>query len=254
MDAVVGAARWYTVGWSRRATGEEARHVPRLLLVEDDAVLAEALSRTLRGLGHEVSVAESGERALELLARRAPVDVVLLDVMLPGVDGFEVCRRVRATDTVPVILLTARGDPVDVVVGLECGADDYVVKPVEPRVLDARVKAVLRRAAPVRPPRRDVHVIGELELDVAALAVTRAGVEVSLTSTEMRLLIEFAEHPGQVLSRQTLLKRVWDYGFSGDSRLVDAAVARLRAKIEPDPANPTVLRTVRGFGYRLVVP
>jgi DNA-binding response OmpR family regulator len=229
--------------------------VPRLLLVEDDATLAEALSRALRGLGHEVEVAATGERALEVLAdRRTSADLVLLDVMLPGVDGFEVCRRIRARDTVPVILLTARGDAVDVVVGLEGGADDYVVKPVEPRVLDARVKAILRRAVPAEPPKPHVHTIGDLVLDTAALAVTRNGRELSLTSTEIRLLIEFVEHAGQVLSRQALLKRVWDYGFAGDSRLVDAAVARLRAKIEPEPANPVLLRTVRGFGYRLVKP
>lgn len=227
----------------------------RLLLVEDDAMLAEALSRALRGLGHDVAVAATGEQALDALAlRRAHPDLVLLDVMLPGLDGFEVCRRIRADDTVPVILLTARGDAVDVVVGLECGADDYVVKPVEPRVLDARVKAILRRAVPVLPPKPHVHVIGDLELDTSAMVVTRNGAELNLTSTELRLLIEFAEHAGQVLSRQTLLKRVWDYGFAGDSRLVDAAVARLRAKIEPEPANPVLLRTVRGFGYRLVKP
>jgi DNA-binding response OmpR family regulator len=226
-----------------------------LLLVEDDATLAEALSRALRGLGHEVAVAGTGERALAALGdRRTSTDLVLLDVMLPGVDGFEVCRRIRATDTVPVILLTARGDAVDVVVGLECGADDYVVKPVEPRVLDARVKAILRRAAPAQPPKQHVHTVGDLELDTVAMVVTRGGVELNLTSTEIRLLIEFVEHAGQVLSRQTLLKRVWDYGFAGDSRLVDAAVARLRAKIEPEPANPVLLRTVRGFGYRLVKP
>ncbi len=227
----------------------------RLLLVEDDAVLAEALSRALRGLGHDVTVAATGELALaSLLDRRVPTDLVLLDVMLPGVDGFEVCRRIRAADTVPVILLTARGDAVDIVVGLECGADDYVVKPVEPRVLDARVKAILRRAVPARPPKQNVHTVGDLELDTVAMVVSRNGVELNLTSTEIRLLIEFVEHAGQVLSRQTLLRRVWDYGFAGDSRLVDAAVARLRAKIEPEPANPTLLRTVRGFGYRLVKP
>ncbi|MFE2757623.1 response regulator [Actinosynnema sp. NPDC059335] len=227
----------------------------RLLLVEDDAMLAEALSRALRGLGHDVAVAATGEQALDALARRrADTDLVLLDVMLPGVDGFEVCRRIRADDTVPVILLTARGDAVDVVVGLECGADDYVVKPVEPRVLDARVKAILRRAVPALPPKSHVYLIGDLRLDVAAMVVTRNGEELNLTSTELRLLAEFAEHAGQVLSRQTLLKRVWDYGFAGDSRLVDAAVARLRAKIEREPANPVLLRTVRGFGYRLVKP
>jgi DNA-binding response OmpR family regulator len=224
--------------------------VSRLLLVEDDAVLAEALSRALRGFGHEVEATATGEHAIEsLFARREPADLVLLDVMLPGIDGFEVCRRIRARDTVPVILLTARGDPMDVVVGLECGADDYVVKPAEPRVLDARVKTILRRAAPAR---RATRRIGDLEIDSTALVVTKGGTELVLTATELRLLLEFADHPGQVLSRQTLLQRVWDYGYTGDSRLVDAAVSRLRAKIEPDPANPTVLRTVRGLGYRLV--
>ncbi|AHH99237.1 response regulator transcription factor [Kutzneria viridogrisea] len=229
--------------------------MPRLLLVEDDAVLAEALSRALRGLGHEVDVAATGEQALACLYdRRTPADLVLLDVMLPGIDGFEVCRRIRARDTVPVILLTARGDAVDIVVGLECGADDYVVKPAEPRVLDARVKTVLRRATPVRAPQSSVHTFGDLRVDSAAMVVTRGGSELHLTSTELRLLVEFAEHAGQVLSRQTLLRSVWDYGYAGDSRLVDAAVSRLRAKIEPDPGNPTLLRTARGLGYRLVKP
>ncbi|GAA4533836.1 response regulator transcription factor [Amycolatopsis samaneae] len=229
--------------------------MPRLLLVEDDAVLAETLSRALRGLGHEVDVAVTGEQALETLAeRRAALDLVLLDVMLPGIDGFEVCRRIRATDTIPVVLLTARGDPVDMVVGLEGGADDYVVKPAEPRVLDARVKTILRRAHAVPAPAPAKHVFGELVIDGDAMLVTKGGTELHLTSTELRLLLEFAEHAGQVLSRQTLLKRVWDYGFTGDSRLVDAAVARLRSKIEPDTGNPTLLRTVRGLGYRLVKP
>jgi DNA-binding response OmpR family regulator len=228
--------------------------VPRLLLVEDDAVLAETLSRALRALGYEIEVASTGEHALEaLFGRHAPVDLVLLDVMLPGIDGFEVCRRIRARDTIPVILLTARGDPVDMVVGLEGGADDYVVKPAEPRVLDARVKTILRRVTSAQP-RRAVLSLGDLEIDSAAMVVTRGGVEVHLTSTELRLLIEFADHPGQVLTRQDLLRRVWDYGYAGDSRLVDAAVARLRAKIEPDPGNPTLLRTIRGLGYRLVKP
>ncbi|WP_390623980.1 winged helix-turn-helix domain-containing protein [Fodinicola feengrottensis] len=150
-------------------------------------------------------------------------------------------------------MLTARGDAmdVDVVVGLECGADDYVVKPVEPRVLDARVKTILRRTTPAQ---RTTRRIGDLEIDSTALVVTKGGTELVLTATELRLLVEFADHTGQVLSRQTLLQRVWDYGYTGDTRLVDAAVSRLRAKIEPDPGNPTVLRTVRGLGYRLVTP
>ncbi|GAA1657803.1 response regulator transcription factor [Fodinicola feengrottensis] len=215
-------------------------------------MLAETLSRALRGFGHEVVVTPSGEQALEsLFERREPAEVVLLDVMLPGIDGFEVCRRIRAADALPVILLTARGDAMDVVVGLECGADDYVVKPVEPRVLDARVKTILRRTTPAQ---RTTRRIGDLEIDSTALVVTKGGTELVLTATELRLLVEFADHTGQVLSRQTLLQRVWDYGYTGDTRLVDAAVSRLRAKIEPDPGNPTVLRTVRGLGYRLVTP
>ncbi|MDQ0378162.1 response regulator transcription factor [Amycolatopsis thermophila] len=223
-----------------------------LLLVEDDDALAEAISLALGGLGHDVALAGSGERALsELFDGSGGVDVVLLDVMLPGIDGFEVCRRIRARSLVPVILLTARGDPVDVVVGLEGGADDYVVKPVEPRVLDARMKAVLRRGAPPADPL--VH-LGHLELDTAGMTVRADGEDLHLTATEWKLLMEFANHPGQVLSRQMLLKRVWDYGYVGDSRIVDAAVARLRAKIEKDPGRPELLRTVRGIGYRLIRP
>jgi DNA-binding response OmpR family regulator len=231
----------------------------RLLLVEDDEALAEALSLALGGLGHDVTVAITGEAALDVLFEKLyPVDLVLLDVMLPGIDGFEVCRRIRVKSMIPLILLTARGDPVDVVVGLEGGADDYVVKPTEPRIIDARVKTILRRSAagtedaPGQPT--SVIRIGALMIDAAAMIVTSAGEEVNLTSTELKLLLEFAAHPGQVLSRQVLLKRVWDYGYVGDSRIVDAAVARLRAKIEDDPGNPGLLRTVRGLGYRLVRP
>ncbi len=225
------------------------------MLIEDDEALAEALSLALRGLGHEVRCADTGERALGVLfGEGADVDVVLLDVMLPGIDGFEVCRRIRARSMMAVILLTARGDAVDVVVGLECGADDYVVKPTEPRILDARMKAILRRSAPIPTPSDPVLRLGDLHIDGEAMTVTRAGSELNLTATELRLLLEFAAHPGQILSRQVLLKRVWDYGYVGDSRIVDAAVARLRAKVEPDPANPALLRTVRSMGYRLVKP
>jgi DNA-binding response OmpR family regulator len=225
--------------------------VPRLLLVEDDEPLAEALSLALRALGHDVVHAPTGERALDALNQAKP-DFVLLDVMLPGIDGFEVCRRIRARSRLPIVLLTARGDPIDVVAGLECGADDYVVKPAEPRVLDARIKAIGRRAAPRTVPASAPLRAGNLEIDAAAMTVTREGEELPLTATEIRLLVEFAEHPNQVLSRQVLLKRVWDYGYVGDSRIVDAAIARLRAKIEADPANPALLRTVRGLGYRFV--
>jgi DNA-binding response OmpR family regulator len=223
----------------------------RLLLVEDDAAVAEALQLALSGLGHELVLAGSGETAVDLALGDEPVDLVLLDVMLPGIDGFEACRRISAASTTPIILLTARGDAVDTIVGLECGADDYIVKPAEPRLIDARVKAVLRRSSrrPAEPARR--HVLGRVELDETAMVVTRDGAELSLTPTELRLLVEFARHPGQVLTRQVLLDRVWEYGYLGDSRLVDACVQRLRAKVEADPANPTLIRTVRGVGYRL---
>ncbi|MEV7099696.1 response regulator transcription factor [Amycolatopsis sp. NPDC051045] len=227
--------------------------MPRLLLVEDDRALAEALTLALAALGHDVVVAPTGERALEaLFTDRLECGFVLLDVMLPGMDGFEVCRRIRARSRLPLILLTARGDPIDVVAGLECGADDYVVKPAEPRVLDARIKAVGRRAVTASGTSAGVLRVANLEIDTGAMSVTRDGGELALTATEIRLLVEFAEHPNQALSRQALLKRVWDYGYVGDSRIVDAAVARLRAKIEDDPANPVLLRTVRGLGYRLV--
>ena len=224
--------------------------MPRLLLVEDDDALAEAFSLALGGLGHDVERAGSGEIALDT---GLDFDLVLLDVMLPGMDGFEVCRRIRGRSVVPVILLTARGDAVDVVVGLECGADDYVVKPAEPRVVDARIKAILRRVTPEPHRDRTVH-IGHLTVDTRAMTVTAGGDELHLTATELKLLLEFVSHPAQVLSRQTLLKRVWDYGYVGDSRIVDAAIARLRAKIEPDPAHPVLLKTVRGLGYRLTKP
>ncbi|MDP9021038.1 MAG: response regulator transcription factor, partial [Actinomycetota bacterium] len=182
--------------------------------------------------------------------RRVPPDLVLLDVMLPGTDGLEVCRTIRADDDVPIIMLTARADPIDVVLGLESGADDYVTKPFETRVLLARVKAVLRRHE--RRPEDRALCHGDLVIDSVAMAVTKAGVEVRLTATELRLLVELAAHPGQVLSRAVLLDRVWDYSYLGDSRLVDVCVQRLRAKVEDDPGHPRLIETVRGLGYKLV--
>ena len=225
----------------------------QLLVVEDDAAVAEALSLALTGLGHSVHTAATGEDGLALVQDRR-VDLAIVDVMLPGIDGFEVCRRLAGADATPVVLLTARSDPIDVVVGLECGADDYVTKPVEPRVLDARIKAVLRRATARPAEAQAVFTIGSLTVDEAAMTVHRDGTELHLTPTELRLLLELVHHAGQVLSRRTLLERVWDYGYLGDSRLVDACVQRLRAKIEDEPANPTLIKTVRGVGYRLVLP
>lgn len=219
-----------------------------LLLVEDDPGVAEALRLALTSLGHRVEVAPDGSAGLAALEQQ-PFDVMLLDVMLPGMDGFEVARQVRAGSLLPIIMLTARSDPIDIVAGLECGADDYVTKPVEPRVLDARVKAVLRRAAPTGPV--SVLLFGSLAIDTAAMTVARDGEPVALTPTELRLLLDLAEHAGQVLSRHQLLQRVWGYGYAGDSRLVDAVVQRLRAKVEPEPSNPSLIRTVRGIGYRM---
>jgi len=225
----------------------------QLLVVEDDAAVAEALSLALTGLGHSVRTAATGADGLALAQERR-VDLAIVDVMLPGIDGFEVCRRLAGADAMPVVLLTARSDPIDVVVGLECGADDYVTKPVEPRVLDARIKAVLRRATARPAEAQAVFAIGSLTLDEAAMTVHRDGTELHLAPTELRLLLELVHHAGQVLSRRVLLERVWDYGYLGDSRLVDACVQRLRAKIEDEPANPALIKTVRGVGYRLVLP
>ena len=222
-----------------------------LLLVEDDPGVAEAPRLALVSLGHRVELAETGEAALDAVGQR-DFDVMLLDVMMPGIDGFETARRVRLGSLLPIIMLTARSDPIDIVAGLECGADDYVTKPVEPRVLDARIKAVLRRAAPAGSEGQ--LRFGELVIDPAAMTVTRAGEPVSLTPTELRLLLELAEHAGQVLSRHQLLQRVWDYGYSGDSRLVDAVVQRLRGKVEARPSEPELIKTVRGIGYRLDRP
>ncbi|WP_103352391.1 response regulator transcription factor [Amycolatopsis sp. CA-128772] len=222
-----------------------------VLVVEDDAAVREGLQLALRRQGHVVHTAESGELGVEALVQHRP-DLVVLDLMLPGMDGFETCRRMRASGPVPIIMLTARSDDFDVVAGLEAGADDYVAKPVEPRVLDARIRAVLRRAVSERPgePAAAAERHGDLVIDRAALEVTKHGTPVSLTPTELKLLLELSRTPGQVFSRQQILSAVWDHDYLGDSRLVDACVQRLRAKIEDVPAKPEHVQTVRGFGYR----
>jgi DNA-binding response OmpR family regulator len=221
--------------------------VARVLLIEDDQAVRNALEFALRRQGHHVSAAPTGEEGLVLVGEVVP-DIVVLDVMLPGIDGFEVCRRVRAMGDVPVVMLTARGDDFDVVGGLEAGADDYVVKPVEPRVLDARLRAVLRRSD--RDTSRSTAVFGDLVIDRAALTVHKAGRPVGLTPTELRLLLELSRSPGTALTREQLLKSVWEHDYLGDSRLVDACVQRLRMKVEDVPSAPVFVRTVRGFGYR----
>jgi DNA-binding response OmpR family regulator len=217
-----------------------------VLLVEDDPGAREGLELALRRLGYAVHPAASGESALHRMGE-ASVDVVVLDVMLPGLDGFEVCRRIRRDRDVPVIMLTARGDDLDIVGGLEAGADDYVVKPVEPRVLDARIRAVLRRVERADSP-AETH--GDLVIDRHALIVRMAGNEILLTPTELRLLLVLSGSPRQVFSRDQLLELVWEHDYLGDSRLVDACVQRLRAKIETDSSEPSYIQTVRGFGYR----
>ncbi|MET8217370.1 response regulator transcription factor [Streptomyces hirsutus] len=224
--------------------------MPRVLIVEDDLDVRRAVQLGLRHQGHEVFAVETGEEGLEQLLPFRP-DVVVLDLMLPGMSGLDVCRRIRDRDQVPIIMVTARGDDIDVVVGLETGADDYVVKPVQARVLDARIRAVLRRQDASLPdgtrPRAETH--GELVVDRAGLVVTHRGEPVTLAPSELRLLLTLSASPGQVFSRQQLLEAVWEHSYHGDIRLVDACVKRLRNKLG-EGRNPRYVQTVRGFGYR----
>ena len=221
----------------------------RILSVEDDERIRTAVKMALEDEGWQVEEAETGEAALEAFNRR-PSDVVLIDIMLPGVDGFEVCRSVRRTSDVPIVMVTARADTHDVVAGLEAGADDYLTKPFAPKELSARIRALMRRA---RKPDAATTTMrfGDLEIIPDAGVVRRAGSELHLTKTEFRLLCELASNPGRVFSREVLLERVWGYGYFGDGRLVDVHVRRLRTKIEADPANPRHVATVRGLGYKL---
>ncbi|MDA8072104.1 MAG: response regulator transcription factor [Actinomycetota bacterium] len=222
----------------------------RILLVEDDERIRVSLHLALEDEGYEVDEAASGEVALERFAEQ-PTDVVLIDVMLPGIDGFECCRQIRRSSTVPIIMVTARTDTHDVVAGLEAGADDYVTKPFVAKELSARIRALLRRSRPVDEP--SLLQFGDVELRPDEGIVRRHGTEVHCTRTEFRLLCELAANPGKVLSREQLLDRVWGYDYFGDGRLVDVHVRRLRTKIEPDPANPRHILTVRGLGYKLAV-
>ena len=222
----------------------------KLLLIEDDHEVRTALRLALEDDGYRVIEAPDGTRGLQLFAADPP-DVVLLDLRLPDIHGLEVCRRLRASSIVPIIVVTAQTDTHDLVAGLEAGADDYVSKPIVPKALAARIRALQRRISYHESESTSVTTFGDLEVRPDAGLVLKGGVPVSLTRTEFKLLCEFAIHPNQILSREQLLERVWGYEYLGDSRLVDSHIRRLRTKIEDDPTAPTILVTVRGLGYRI---
>jgi two-component system response regulator MtrA len=222
----------------------------RVLIVDDDTALAEMLGIVLRGEGFEPAHVADGTGALEAFRATRP-DIVLLDLMLPGVDGIEVCRAIRAESGVPIVMLTALSDTVDIVVGLESGADDYVVKPFKPKELVARMRARLRRSATGGPR---VLRIADLTIDVPGHSVTRDGHPIQLTPLEFDLLTALARKPWQVFTREALLEEVWGYQHAADTRLVNVHVQRLRSKVERDPEHPQVVLTVRGVGYRAGTP
>ncbi|MFG2196863.1 response regulator [Streptomyces sp. NPDC048639] len=222
--------------------------MPRVLLIEDDPSVREGIELGLRRRGHELRTAATGEAGLAALDEFHP-DLLLLDLMLPGINGVQVCRRVREASQLPIIMLTARGDDFDVVVGLEAGADDYIVKPARTEVIEARIRAVLRRIEePGGRPAVELH--GDIAIDRAALGVTKAGKPLALAPSELKLLLYLTAAPEQVFSRQQLLEHVWEHSYHGDARLVDACVRRLRHKIGDVPGNPLYIQTLRGFGYR----
>ena len=218
----------------------------RVLVVDDDLALAEMLGIVLRNEGLEVTHVADGSEAVGAFRESRP-DLVLLDVMLPGLDGMEVCRRIRAESGVPIVMLTARTDTVDVVVGLESGADDYVVKPFKPKELVARIRARVRR---FDTSDHEALNIGDLAIDVAGHSVTRGGAQINLTPLEFDLLVCLARKPWQVFTREVLLEQVWGYRHAADTRLVNVHVQRLRSKVEHDPENPEIVVTVRGVGYK----
>jgi two-component system response regulator MtrA len=226
--------------------GPSALSRGRVLVVDDDAALSEMLGIVLRGEGFEPVFCADGAEALGAFRETKP-DLVLLDLMLPGRDGIDVCRAIRAESGTPIVMLTAKSDTIDVVVGLESGADDYVVKPFKPKELVARIKARIRRTdeAPAQ-----VLLVGDLEIDVTGHTVKRNGEVLSLTPLEFDLLVCLARKPGQVFTREVLLQEVWGYRHAADTRLVNVHVQRLRAKVERDPERPDIVLTVRGVGYK----
>jgi len=221
----------------------------RVLLIEDDPAVREGVELGLRRRGHEVRAAATGEAGLAAMAEFRP-DLLLLDLMLPGMNGVQVCRQVREHSQLPIIMLTARGDDFDVVIGLEAGADDYIVKPARTEVIEARIRAVLRRLDDGGQGRAAIEVHGELTVDRVGLTVAKAGRPLALAPSELKLLLHLSAAPEQVFSRQQLLEHVWDHSYHADARLVDACVARLRGKIEDEAGTPRYVQTLRGFGYR----
>lgn len=218
----------------------------RVLVIDDDASLAEMLTIVLRQEGFESQVCGRGDQAMAAFRDYRP-DLVLLDLMLPGKDGIDVCKEIRSNSGVPIVMLTAKSDTIDVVVGLESGADDYVVKPFKPKELVARIRARIRR---LEPSVQESLTIGDLVIDVAGHAVTRGETPINLTPLEFDLLVCLARKPWQVFTREVLLEQVWGYRHAADTRLVNVHVQRLRSKIEHDPENPEVVVTVRGVGYK----
>jgi len=218
----------------------------RILVVDDDTALAEMIGIVLRAEGFEPFFSADGTDAVDAFHRSKP-DLVLLDLMLPGIDGIEVCSRIRSESGVPIIMLTAKSDTADVVKGLESGADDYVVKPFNPKELVARIRTRLR---PSTEGGSEALQVGDLVLDVAGHEVRRGDAKINLTPLEFELLLALALKPQQVFTREMLLEQVWGYHYKADTRLVNVHVQRLRAKVEHDPDNPRIVMTVRGVGYR----
>jgi len=217
----------------------------RVLVVDDDQALSEMLGIVLRAEGYEALFCDDGSKAQGIFKETKP-DLVLLDLMLPGIDGIEVCKRIRSESGVPIVMLTARGDTLDIVKGLESGADDYIVKPFKPKELVARIKARLRKD----DLKAELLVLADLTIDVVGHSVKRNGKEISLTPLEFDLLLALARKPWQVYTREQLLTDVWHYRNPADTRLVNVHVQRLRSKVEHDPENPEIVMTVRGVGYK----
>ena len=232
-----------------RTTETATQHI---LVVDDDPTISDVVARYLRGDGFDVAVALDGQAALDQANETYP-DLVVLDLMLPKVDGLEVCRRLRALGNVPIIMLTAKGEEMDRLIGLNLGADDYMTKPFSPRELVARVKAVLRRTAAMPEPYEgDTLRFDELSINPLTRQVVAAGKDVELTAKEFDVLLYLAQHPKQVFSREQLLNDVWDYLYAGDTSTVTVHIRRLREKIERDPAKPRFIQTVWGVGYKFL--